>query len=89
MFRWIYYVFRNLIYYRVQRPVGNHRIMTIASARSTDDIKDALTEGLLATVGLKIVEDDADTVPWYIPLSKVQKSWVEQVSRHGYKVGLT
>jgi hypothetical protein len=63
--------------------------MDVASERDSSGIKDALTNGCLATVGLKVVEDDADTVPWYIPLSRVQKSWVEQVSRHGYKVGLT
>ena len=63
--------------------------MDVASARSQDSIKDALTNGCLATVGLKVVSDDKDTVPWYIPLSKLQKSWVEQVSKHGYKVGLT
>lgn len=89
MLRWIYYTYRNLIYYRIQRQVGHQRVMDLAATRELDDIKNALTEGLLATVGLKIVERDEDTVPWYIPLSKLQKSWVEQVSRHGYKVGLT
>ena len=89
MSRFIYYTFRNLIYYRKQRDIGHSRIMEVASEREEEGIKNALTNSCLATVGLKVVEDDKDTIPWYIPLSKIQKSWVERVSNHGYKVGLT
>ena len=44
MLRWIYYTFRNLIYYRVQRQVGHRRVMNLAAAREMDDIKDAIVK---------------------------------------------
>jgi hypothetical protein len=54
-----------------------------------EDGKKMLTNSVLATVGLKVVEDGKDTVPWYILLSAKQKSWVKTVAGHGFKAGLT
>ena len=89
MFRWIYYTYRNLTYYRIERAVGYFRVMDITSERTLDGTKEALTNGCLATVGLQVVKNDRDIIPWYIPLSKIQKSWIERASEYGYKVGLT
>jgi hypothetical protein len=47
-----------------------------------------LTTKFLATVGLKIIESESDKVPWYIPLSKIQKDYISMVGKKGYKVGI-
>ena len=63
-----------------------------AAAACNDDpinnIRRALTNAMLATVGLTTVDDDKDTIPWYIFLSSIQRSWIRQVSEYGYKIGL-
>jgi len=63
--------------------------MELTSQREIKDIKDTLTITMLAIVGLKIVDDKKDMIPWYIPLSSVQRSWVNTVHKNDYKVGLT
>lgn len=75
------------MYYRKERDITYERLMNIAT--HDNDAKRAFTDAVLATVGLKTVDDDQDIVPWYIILSRIQRSWVKKASEHGYKVGLT
>ena len=84
----LYYTIRNLFYYNKQRKINQQRYNEMLRARGTGTFKDKLTEAMLASVGLKVVEDDKEKIPWYIPLSRIQKIWIEQVKKHGYKVGL-
>lgn len=86
MIKWIYYSYRNLVYYRKQRKISHQRLMAVVN--QSTNTKDTITDAMLATVGLKIVDSDEDKVPWYIPLSKIQKSWVNKTAEFGYKVGL-
>ncbi|HJT34007.1 MAG TPA: hypothetical protein VJ783_18320 [Pirellulales bacterium] len=79
---------RNLVYYRRARRIPVGFATQIERGESIEDIRRALTDALLATVGLKTVDSDADCVPRYIPLSTLQKSWVQTVTPFGYKVGL-
>ena len=85
----VYYTYRNLIYYRIPRKISSSRLMDVTSSHTAEDIKHSITNSCLATVGLKVAISDDDTIPWYIPLSKIQKDWIKLVSEHGYKVGLT
>ena len=89
MIKFIYYTYRNLVYYRKERVIDHRRVMDIATANKGDDVKRTFTDACLATVGLMVVETDVDAVPWYMPLSRIQKSWVRQANEHGYVVGLT
>jgi hypothetical protein len=88
MLKFIYYTIINLAYYNKEREVEHSRLMEVAAARGAKEIGDAITSVYLAMVGLKIVENDMDTVPWYIPLSRTQKNWIKRVKEYGYKVGL-
>jgi len=82
----LYYNWRNLWHYRQEQKVAHYRLMDVAAC---EDVKRTMTNAFLATVGLKVVDNHEDTVPWYIFLSKTQRNWVRQVSVHGFKVGLT
>lgn len=86
IFRIIYYNIRNLTYYHQEREIAHSRFMDVATYGN--DGRRALTDAVLATVGLKTVDNDKDAVPWYIILSTMQKSWVQQASDQGFKVGL-
>lgn len=86
MFKFFYYVYRNLVYYRKERQIKHSRMMDVAMS---NDTKRTMTNAFLASVGLKVVDDECDRVPRYIPLSKIQKSWAKTASEYGYKVGLT
>jgi hypothetical protein len=88
MLKFIYYTIINLAYYNKEREVEHSRLMEVAAARGVKGTQDAVTSVFLAKVGLKIVENDMDTVPWYIPLSRTQRRWIKTVSKYGYKVGL-
>lgn len=89
MFNWIYYTIRNLWYYRKQRAISHEHIMNISRANATlDEMQFTCSDALLATVGLKRVKDDKDTIPWYIPLSGPQRKLVASAKRWGDKVGL-
>lgn len=81
IFKIAYYTYRNLVYYRVHRPID--RVL------STGNFRLDLTNNMLASVGLKVVSDDSQVVPWYIPLSRIQRDWIRDVSQYGFKVGLT
>ena len=54
-----------------------------------EDVKRTMTDACLATVGLKVVDNNKDIVPWYVFLSKAQRNWARRVSVYGFKVGLT
>jgi len=82
----LYYNWRNLWYYRQERKVAHRRLMDVAACT---DVKRAITDAFLATVGLKTVDNDKDAIPWYVFLSKTQRNWVRRVSIHGFRVGLT
>lgn len=87
MIRVIYYNWRNLWYYRQERKIGHHHLMDIVIPDG--DTQRAMADAFLATVGLKIVDDKKDAIPWYILLSPIQRNWIRKVSEYGYKVGLT
>lgn len=84
----LYYTYRNLVYYKKMRKVDHSRHIKLDKAEDTSSAKDELTSLCLASLGLKIVDNEFDTIPWYIPLSKKQKKWLKMVSDFGYKVGL-
>lgn len=89
MTRWVYYTFRNLWYYRMPREIDPEHAGNIVRPNfGIDGVKRSFTDAVLAAVGLQTVDDDADTVPWYIPLSRAQKNIIQSVSKFGYKVGL-
>ncbi len=88
MFNWFYYTLRNLIHYRQERQISHAIYNQMRESESEEDIKWHLTRVALATVGLKPIKEDENDLPWYIPLSRLQKSWVDRVNGHGYKVGL-
>ena len=91
MLEFIYYSILNLCYYHKQRQIPHRMLMDIAACKgenAREQILRATTNACLATVGLRIVDKDADTIPWYMPLSAAQRSWIQNVSKHGYKVGL-
>lgn len=84
---WLYYTCLNLIYYRVERCHS----LSLHGIKKLDNVSDSrlyVTNCFLATVGLKVVDEDRDIVPWYVPLSKCQKGWICIVKEYGYKVGL-
>lgn len=83
MLKILYYNWRNLVYYRQEQLIDRRRMTNIAAGG-----RRAITDAVLATVGLKTVDGDKNQLPWYILLSKIQKSWVSQANEHGFKVGL-
>lgn len=89
LFKTLYYNWRNLVYYRKARPVSGSflREIKLAQCDGVDAVKRTMTNSLLASVGLKVVDSASETVPWYVLLSRVQRSWVKTVSPY-YKVGL-
>ena len=95
MLEFIYYSILNLCYYHKQRQIphrmGNRMLLDIAACKgenALEQMRKAITNAFLATAGLRIVDNDADTIPWYMPLSAAQRSWIKHVSKDGYKVGL-
>ena len=86
--RVVYYTPRNLLYYRRSREVAPARILHIVDAREGGDMKRRITSIVLAAVGLRVIDDPADEVPRYVPLSRVQKEWVAKVGAFGYRAGL-
>lgn len=89
MFKFIYYTWRNLVCYRHERSVDGKTINQLLLEDDMCEVKIAMSNAFLSTVGLKVVTDASDQIPWYIPLSKIQKEWVATVTKHGYMVGLT
>lgn len=79
--KFIYYTYKNLIYYRHERSISSFDLST------QNDFKYHITNAMLETVGLKISEN-GNEIPWYIPLSAIQKSWIKKVKEYGYKVDL-
>jgi hypothetical protein len=84
MIKFIYYSLRNLIYYRKERSITNSQLHSIAT---NDDPKIYVTNILLTTVGLKVVDSKTE-IPWYIPLSRIQRSWIRRAEKYGYRIGL-
>ena len=84
----IYYNYRNLTYYREARQISSIHLVNIQAPQTLAGVRLQMTNAFLATVGLTVVDRDEDTVPWYVLLSKVQRSWVRTVAKYGYKVGL-
>jgi hypothetical protein len=62
--------------------------MDVAATRNIVDAKRCLTDVLLVSAGLCTVDDDNETIPWYMPLSRLQKDRIKMVTPYGYKVGL-
>jgi len=85
----IWYSSRNYIWYRKpQMILVDDDVDFIEEAVTLQDTKNELTESLLRTVGLRIVEAQCDTIPWYVLLTDIQQRYVRMVSQHGYLVGL-
>ncbi len=50
--------------------------------------KRMLTDAFLMTVGLVTVDSKDEAVPWYVPLSRIQRSWKRDAEEFGYLVGI-
>lgn len=85
-----YYTVKNLIYYRKERLDIPVYIDSLESAYGSNAVESRriLTNIMLGSVGLKVIDSIEESIPWYIPLSKIQKSWIDKVSKFGYMVGL-
>lgn len=85
----LFYNYRNLTRFRVAlpHPCGDRMRRAIASG-TIDVMKRHITDAYLATVGLRVVDENCDTVPWYIYLTRIQREWVKAVGQYGYKAGL-
>ena len=86
MLKLIYYSILNLWYYRKERSISHRMLMELATP--SDDIyivRRNTLNAILATVGLRISDKK---LPWYIPLSKIQRSWVKKAKELGYEVEL-
>ena len=89
MLRALFVCVRNLIYYRKARFIDKSFLSRFKRHHGDlAEIKRAFTDAMLATVGLKTVDTDKETIAWYILLSQTQRSWIKTVSAFGYKVGL-
>lgn len=85
----IFISIRNLTYYRISRQLDSSFVGQVKKCEGdTEGLQKVITDAYLATVGLKTVAADEETIPWYIFLSKQQKFWIKTVSAYGYKVGL-
>ena len=90
-FVWPYYVLRNLVYYRFEHGVSPalfDEMQMRAQGGDNAYFKLALTKCVLSRVGLRVVDVAEDEVPWYIPLSAIQRDYRQMVEAYGYKVGL-
>jgi hypothetical protein len=98
-FVWPYYVLRNLVYYRFEHGVSPALFDEMQAeadriqAQGGDERDNAyfklvLTKCVLSRVGLRVVDVAEDVVPWYIPLSEIQRDYRQMVEVYGYKVGL-
>ena len=88
MLKYIYYCYRNLIFYRVERPINRGRLGLFCACSELVDYRYHLTNMMLASVGLQVADKDLDHIPWYIPLSNIQKQWISIANDHGYNVTL-
>ena len=86
MLKLIYYSILNLWYYRKERGIPHRMLMELATpSNDVDIIRRRALDAMLATVGLRVSDK---RLPWYIPLSKIQRSWVKQAKELGYEVEL-
>jgi len=84
IWNFVYYTCVNLCYYRKSRLEEWSKF----KSQELEDIKSEVTSRFLDSVGLKIVEESKNNIPWYIPLSRKQKDWIKTVNDKGFKVGL-
>lgn len=86
MLRFVYYNILNLLYYRKERQIPHRMLMELATPSNDLEVTRRRTlSAMLATVGLRISDKK---IPWYMPLSKIQRSWVKKAKELGYEVEL-
>jgi len=89
MIKYLYYSIRNILYYNKHRQINRVKWLQFTRSNDINDTKLLLTNYMLATVGLKVSNGNKNIVPWYIPLSQVQKQWISLANNEGYYVELT
>ena len=97
--RCVFYSVRNLIYYRdvIDDPAAVRgllqRLKACKERESTDAsgaqaLKDIITEFMLCSLGLTIVNDPKDQVPPGVWLTAAQRECIAKVREYGYRAGL-
>lgn len=86
MLRFVYYSILNLLYYRKERQIPHRMLMELATPSNDLELTRRRTlNALLATVGLRVSDKK---ISWYIPLSKIQRSWIKKAKELGYEAEL-
>ena len=86
MLKFIYYSILNLWYYRKERGIPHRMLMELATpSNDVNVVRHRTLDAMLATVGLRVSDKK---LPRYIPLSKIQHSWVKKAKELGYEVEL-
>lgn len=75
---------KNYFLYRTERQIT----YTASTANDLESVRLDITNAMLSRVGLKVVDNDTDTIPSGVYLTPVQKSYISTVAPHGYKIGL-
>lgn len=70
------------------RSIPKHVVSRFEVSKSLDESRRHLTDMLLGSVGLMVVDSDDDIVPPSVYLTAIQCEIIGQVSVYGYKVGL-
>ena len=87
MFDFIYYNLMNRFYfYSCRRRALS--ILHEINAKYEMHSKIWVTAVVLASVGLKINDQNVNNIPWYIYLSDAQKEFIKSANEYGYFVCL-
>ena len=81
----IYFSLRNLLLYREPRNLPRSFLRDMSAAKTLDDGKLAMTDGMLFGYGLRVVETEGQLDGIY--LTRRQRECVALVGQYGYRVG--